>query len=138
VEKRRRQLEDFFLEQYRAFDHPDLFRSFESLTDADCPVPVAEIARSLGMCHKTLTRLYQRHLGTAPVVLRRIARFRRSIELSQNRAGAGQLTQIAHLANYYDQPHLIREFHEFTGESPARFFRHVSAMGTRDILWRML
>ena len=137
-EQRRRLLEDFFLEHYRPFDHPDLFRSFEALTDADSQMPVSEIARSLGVCHKTLTRLYQRHLGTTPVVLRRIARFRRSIELTQNRPGAGQFTQIAYLANYYDQPHLIREFQELTGESPACFFRHVSAMDTGDILWRIL
>jgi AraC-like DNA-binding protein len=138
VEQRRQLLEDFFLAHYRPFHNDVLLRSLEILVDADSDMSISEIARSLGVSHKTLTRLYQRHLGSTPVVLRRIARFRRSLELRLGGRDSSNLTQIAQLSNYYDQPQFIKQYHQLTGESPSEFFRHVSALGSRDIFWRML
>jgi AraC-like DNA-binding protein len=138
VDQRRQLLEDFFLTHYQPFQHDVLSRSLECLTDIDKNIPVSQIARSVGVCHKTLTRIFQRHLGSTPVVLRKIARFRRSLALRFGGAASSHLTQLAHLSNYYDQPQFIKQYRQLTGESPAKFFRHVSAVDGRDVFWRML
>ena len=138
LDERCQLLEDFLLAHYQPFNHDVVSRSLECLTDTDKNTPVSQIARSVGVCHKTLTRLFQRHLGSTPVLLRKIARFRHSLALKFGDADCCQLTQLAHLSNYYDQPQFIKQYRQLTGESPASFFRHVSAIGGRDIFWRML
>jgi AraC-like DNA-binding protein len=138
AEERRQLLEDFLLARYTPFHNVVLARALEILVDVDRDVSVSELARSLAVSHKTLTRLFQRHLGATPVVLRRIARFRRSLELRFGGREVPNLTRIAQLSNYYDQPQFIKQYHQLTGESPSEFFRHVSAFGAQDIFWRML
>jgi AraC-like DNA-binding protein len=31
-------------------------------------------------------------------------------------------TRVAYRCGYYDQAHMIQDFHDFTGASPSRFF----------------
>ena len=138
IDQRCRLLEAFFLDHYRPFAQPVLSHSFKSLIDSDHKMPISQIARSVGVSHKTLTRMFQRHMGATPVVLRKIARFRRSLELRVGPEAVPRLTQIALLSNYYDQPQFIKEYRYLTGESPTSFFRHVSAIGNKNIFWRML
>jgi AraC-like DNA-binding protein len=137
VERRLSVLEDFFRTNYRPFDNEILSRALECLRDTENKTPISQLAQSLGVSHKTITRLFQRHIGATPILVRRIARFRRSLELKFG-DGLSKLAQIAHLSDYYDQSQFIKQIHELTGESPASFFRHVSIMGGKDIFWRML
>ena len=138
AEQRREALESFFLKHYVPFEDYTFSVALTLLTDFKEEMPVAQIASSVGVSHKTLTRMFQRHLGATPVTFRKIARFRRSLELVLCSTEGDSLTKSAHLSNYYDQAHFIKHYHQLTGEPPASFFRHLTMMGGKDILWRLM
>jgi AraC-like DNA-binding protein len=135
--QRRKLLEEFFLTQYQPFRNEILSRSLKCLIEDD-NMSVSRIARSVGVSHKTLTRMFQRHLGATPVVLRKIARFRRSLDLTFGSRPPHTSTEIALMSHYYDQSQFIRQYHQLAGDSPTRLYRNVSNIGGENIFWRML
>lgn len=137
VHDRRNLLEDFFLTQYQPFRNEILSRSLESVIKDDA-TSVAEIAHLVGVSHKTLTRLFQRHLGASPMVIRKIARFRRSLDLVFGSRSPNTSTEIALMSDYYDQSQFIKQYHQLGGDSPARLHRAISNIGGEKIFWRML
>ena len=66
--------------------------------------------------------------GLAPKHLCRILRFRHACELAMSR-GSGWAA-IAADAGYFDQAHLIHDFHEFTGRAPVSVFSNTAAAGS--------
>ena len=135
--ERRNLLEEFLLAQYQPFRNEVLSRSLKCLIEVD-DMSVSQIARSVGVSHKTLTRMFQRHLGATPVVLRKIARFRRSLDLTFGSRPPHTSTEIALLSAYYDQSQFIRQYHQLTGDSPMRLYRNLSNISGENIFWRML
>lgn len=88
---------------------------------------VEQLAKELGMSARSLKRRVLAATGTSPVRLRRTLRFRRAFRLiDQAPAGAG--ARIAAQAGYYDQAHMLRDFHQFAGAPPAAFFREDPAL----------
>ena len=135
--QRRNLLEEFFLAQYQPFNNVVVSDSLKWLIETD-NMSISQIAQSAGVSHKTFTRMLLRHLGTTPVVLRKIARFRRSLELSFVRRSRHTSTEIALLCDYYDQSQFIKQYHQLAGDSPMRLFRNISNLGGEQIFWRML
>ena len=63
---------------------------------------------------------FREQVGVPPKLLARILRFQRAVALSRHRPRLGR---DRHRCGYYDQAHLIRDFHQFAGSSPAEFAR---------------
>ncbi len=78
-------------------------------------VSVAETAERIGWSARHLSTRFRRETGLRPVTAARMLRFRRALTLAQ---GGEDWAGIAAEAGYADQPHLIREFREFAGETP--------------------
>jgi AraC-like DNA-binding protein len=81
---------------------------------------IGELASQLGMTRRTLERRFLPAVGVGPKLLARIARFQhafRQLQVSE----PGAWSHIAHRCGYYDQAHLIQDFHAFAGASPSRF-----------------
>lgn len=78
---------------------------------------IGSLTAELGCSRRYLIALFNEHVGVPPKLFARILRFERALELAETRA-AGGWTQIAHSCGYYDQAHMIRDFHQFTGHSP--------------------
>lgn len=78
---------------------------------------VAETAAAIGWSTRHLSARFRQETGIRPVTAARMLRFQRARALA---SGSGAMTWagIAADAGYSDQAHLIREFHDFTGESP--------------------
>ena len=66
LERRVSVLEDFFRTNYRPFDNEILSRALKCLRDTENKTPISQLAQSLGVSQKTLTRLFHRHLGATP------------------------------------------------------------------------
>ena len=81
---------------------------------------IATVARRAGMSQSALERQFRAAVGTSPKTLSRLARLQHVCRLWD--AGKN-LTEIAHEAGYFDQPHLVRDFRLFTGQAPEDFFR---------------
>jgi transcriptional regulator GlxA family with amidase domain len=66
--------------------------------------------------------MFAREIGMSPKRAARVIRFDRTRRALQSRArivsGALDLARLAADHGYHDQPHLIRDFHAFTGLAP--------------------
>ncbi len=82
-------------------------------------LPVEGVADSLGVSRATLERQIRRNFGLTPKQLSRIQRFYRALA-ALNRLDAAAL---AVEAGYYDQSHMIAEFNELAGQTPARLLQ---------------
>ena len=86
---------------------------------------VREIAQYLGISERRFIQVFKAEVGLTPKLFSRIQRFQHTRTVIQQNPSPNW----AHLAldlGYFDQSHLIREFHEFSGLSPTDYLnRHV-------------
>ena len=80
------------------------------------PPRIAQVARTLGLSTRHLERTFRREVGLTPKHFARLMRFRRLLG-ALDRADPRWADLAAH-AGYSDQPHLVREFRDFTGLTP--------------------
>jgi AraC-like DNA-binding protein len=79
---------------------------------------VHELAEQIGLSSRQLEREFRTSVGLSPKGLARILRFQNLLRL----VGEGPLREWAYLAcesGYADQAHMVREFREFSGQSPS-------------------
>ena len=87
---------------------------------------VNQIAAAIGCSPRQLEREFRAGAGLPPKALARVIRFQNLLRL----AGEDELRQWASVAldcGYADQPHMVREFRELTGQSPTE--RNASPAG---------
>ncbi|GLY20502.1 helix-turn-helix domain-containing protein [Micromonospora sp. NBRC 101691] len=100
---------------------PRLDRAWQRLTDTDGRIGVATLAAELGWSRRHLSVLFHREVGLPPKTTARLLRFQRAYATATasgtgvDRAGWAVL---AARCGYFDQSHLIRDFHEFAGARP--------------------
>lgn len=81
---------------------------------------IAEIAATLGCSRRHLQALFRRDIGLAPKRLQSVLAFEAVYrKFSQDKDG--RLLRDEALDIWFDQPHFIRTFRQFTGHSPGRF-----------------
>lgn len=85
-------------------------------------VPVAALARAVGLGRRQLGRRFRRSVGVPPRTAGRVLRFQAALRDLQADPRA-DLSRIALAAGYHDQPHFTREFGEMAGETPGRYRR---------------
>lgn len=91
-----------------------------ALSALDRGAPVGRITERLGMTAKRFIRHFERAVGITPKRYGRIRRFSRVLEAVELGRDVNW-SQVAADCGYYDQAHLIHEFHEFAGMSPTRY-----------------
>lgn len=82
-------------------------------------VTVAELWASLGIGERQLENYFKKYVGLTPKFFCRIIRFNYIFDLV--RENKQQWTSLAYEASYYDQSHFIRNFKNFTGQSPSAY-----------------
>jgi AraC-like DNA-binding protein len=78
---------------------------------------IARLARSLGVSCRHLERCFRNEVGLSPKQFCRIQRFQRVFQVID--AGQARWVEAAVECGYYDQAHLIHDFKDFSGETPA-------------------
>lgn len=119
---------------------PHLDRAWDRLAGSAGRIGIGALAGELGWSRRHLAARFRRELGLGPKTTARLLRFQRA-SATLGRQGAvsappdpagpaddrtGPADGWAELAvrwGYYDQSHLIREFREFTGTTPAALGR---------------
>ncbi len=94
--------------------------AFSRLSRAD--VRIVGLARDIGMSREHFSRAFRAEFGLPPKTFARIRRFARALrrrEREPSLDGAG----LAAACGYVDQAHMIRDFQEFAGSSPAALWR---------------
>ena len=84
--------------------------------------PIGELSEKYGWNYKRMERVFSKYTGFPPRTLMKILRFRIAVEKAVEMPGT--YTRAAHELGYYDQSHFIREFRQYTGESPSSFYRN--------------
>lgn len=91
------------------------------LQEAAGCVTLSSLERSTGLSARQLERKFSRQVGVSPKTFGRLMRFRRlvrALESSPSKDWAG----LAARFGYADQPHLAREFRQFSGLSPSAYW----------------
>lgn len=86
-------------------------------------VSVESLASLAGLSRQHLARKFDHYIGVSPKIFCRIVRFRGVLALKRERTL--DWTSLALDLGYFDQAHMIRDFKEFTGTSPMKFFSAV-------------
>jgi AraC-like DNA-binding protein len=116
--KRRQIIESFLLAQLdRTAARPRFEAAVRQIVASRGRSRVDRVADSIGISSRQLEREFLASAGISPKALARIIRFQALLKM----VGESQLRDWAELAlasGYADQPHMVREFREFCGQSP--------------------
>jgi AraC-like DNA-binding protein len=112
-------------------------RALRFLTASNGIADVDWMARQAGLSARQFRRRCMEEAGLGPKRLARVLRFRYASRLAAA-AHRPNWSLIAAVAGYFDQAHLIRDFREFTGRTPAAAaagassfqFHHLSISGS--------
>ena len=110
----------------------DVAWAYRRIADSGGAVAVGDLARELGISRKHLAARFHAQIGMAPKPLARLMRFDRVMQRLRSGRFDGW-AEIAQACGYYDQPHFIREFREFSGGTPTEYLvRRLAMGGVRD------
>lgn len=110
-------LDDFFLQRLddALSPVPSVTRALARLHASGGTVRVDALAGELGCSRRHLATRFRDQVGVTPKLYGRILRFQRALALADAQP---DWARIAALCGYYDQAHMIRDFHRFAGGSP--------------------
>ena len=87
---------------------------------------LAVVQKELHVTERTFQRMFERNVGIAPILYRRICQFNAAFTQLNNRDHQ-KLSDIGFQHGYADQSHYIRAFREFTNITPNEYLRFGSA-----------
>lgn len=121
-------LENFLSSRFHAAADPRTLEAVALLAEED--IPVAVLARRLGLSQSTLQRIMLRDCGVTPKSYADACRFYRFVNAAARLpAGGSGGQELLALADYYDQPHLIRTFRRYSGFTPSEYLRLIREHG---------
>ncbi len=85
---------------------------------------VTAAAEEIGVSERQFERRSHACSGVSPKLFARISRFQRAIQ--KRRSGSASWLDIAHEVGYYDQMHLIRDFHDLGGGTPTEVMKEIA------------
>jgi len=132
-------LEEFLLKIYQPLENEDLLEnSIALLTDFENEKSVENIADEIGLNIRTFNRIFTENLGISPVGLKKIARFRHSLNNKFFNEQFQRLTDVAYNSNFYDQSYFINIYKQMTGSNPKIFFEEVEKVGADNLFFQFL
>ncbi|WP_374275273.1 helix-turn-helix domain-containing protein [Brevundimonas sp.] len=89
--------------------------------------PIARMAAHAGLSARQFQRRFTEQVGLTPKLYARTVRFDAVLN-ARERSPNLTWTDLAHRFGYFDQAHLLRDAHTFTGASPSRLIDPSTAM----------
>lgn len=104
--------------------------SIETLLTLNGQLSVAELSKELAVNRRQLERKFASSVGLSPKQLAKIFRLQATLKTLLVKGQAPSLTAIAYTGDYFDQAHFIKDFKEFTGVTPKKFYAGNLTMST--------
>lgn len=79
---------------------------------------IEQLASQACLSIRQFERVFQQRIGLPPKHFSRLVRFAQAWIIKEQQPGVSWI-KIAHECGYFDQMHLIRDFHEFAGVNPS-------------------
>ncbi len=95
--------------------------SVEIILQLNGQITTDELSDQLNIHRRQLERKFSSVIGLSPKQLSKIIRIQSTLKMMANNQFTS-LTSVAYEGNYYDQAHFIKDFKEFTGMSPKKFY----------------
>jgi AraC-like DNA-binding protein len=119
-----RLIEDFLLKLLdSSFEDPTVTYAIQKMRRYHGQISICRLSREVGFSNKHLICRFRIATGISPKLLSRIFRFQSAIRYLRDQPPV-RWTDLAQECNYYDQAHMIHEFHRFSGSSPSSYLEH--------------
>lgn len=82
-------------------------------------INIKELTSALNCGERQLERVFKSAIGLSPKFYSRIIRMGKTFELMK--VGNSSWSDLVYESGFYDQPHFIKNFKEFTGEDPSAY-----------------
>ncbi len=102
------------------------------MVTGDGCIRVRDLAASAGLSTRQFERRFVDAVGVHPKLCARIIRFQAALD-SKARRNSRSWADVAHQFGYSDQSHMIRDFRQFTGSSPASALEQLEAVFQNQI-----
>lgn len=106
-------------------EHPAVLLALDIFGPAGVGDSVGAVAKRVGLSQRRFIQVFTAHVGLTPKLFCRVLRFQR-VRKVVVQATTLNWAQLALSCGYYDQSHLIHDFHEFSGLSPTDYLCHGS------------
>jgi AraC-like DNA-binding protein len=106
----------------RPVRHGAVGHALDLLTRTGGQAMVRQVASALDLSQRRLIEVFNNEVGLRPKQFGRVQRFQCVLAQTRN-AAKGDWAQLAADCGYFDQAHLIRDFVEFSGVTPADYQR---------------
>jgi AraC-like DNA-binding protein len=103
-------------------DHsPVVEAAVRALQRANGALSISSLMAQFDLSGRQIERLFNRYIGLSPKSYSRILRFKHVMRAAE-KGRIRNWAELALIAGYYDQAHLIQDFRQFAGESPTHLF----------------
>ncbi|GAB2840522.1 helix-turn-helix domain-containing protein [Ferruginibacter profundus] len=119
-DKKIKVVEDFLISRMRPVAQDSLVLTALALIHkSKGNITIKDLMAQLHISQSPLEKRFRQAVGTSPKKFAAIVRLKHSIK---NYNPQNSLTSLGYEAGFYDQAHFIKEFKNFTGETPRVFF----------------
>jgi AraC-like DNA-binding protein len=95
--------------------------AWNKLKSSSGNVSISGLAGDAGYSHKHLISRFRDQIGLPPKTVARVLRFDRAVQKMKRGEHIANWLDLADECGYFDQAHMIRDFREFAGMTPADF-----------------
>ncbi len=121
VDARLRTLQEALLSRARLFTlHPAVCYALAEFQHGPRTRTISDVTGAIGLSPRRFIQVFREQVGLTPKLFCRVRRFQQVIQ----RISAGRRVEWADVAldcGYFDQPHFINDFRDFSGLTPAAY-----------------
>lgn len=109
-------------------------RAVQLLSDPFMVRSVDSVAGEVGLSPRRLLDLFRHDVGLSPKAFARVMRFGAALRMVREK-GPTRWADVAATCNYFDQAHLVREFHALAGMAPTAYLERRTTGHANCLPW---
>lgn len=132
-EEKIEKLESYWISKLEPFEDlllQDVLAEMMDLNNLN--LSMTKLSQKTGRSRTTINKHFDRHICKTPSQLKKIIRFRATI---QSHLESENEIDLSYNLDYFDQSHMIRDFKKLTGFTPKAFFSKIETLENGQIKW---
>lgn len=116
-------IEEFLIKRLYSGKHYNFKRiasTIQAINQQKGCIRISDLANNACLSNKQFQRIFSSHIGVTPKEFLRTIRFQYALFVLQQNPTIS-FSQLAYECGYYDQPHFINEFKQFSGYTPKEY-----------------